>query len=269
MGIMFFEKNKADLDKGSDVTITVTDSVATNNGQSFVDQLRDRKNDTGHATTGSTDAAGTTYEVNTGDAEEVSDIFLLRNNFKAFTLKYWNGSAWTDFSPAVNETTNSQADYRASFTTVTANRFQLQVTATFEVDDDKFLSQFVITKLIGEFTTQPEIAQMRISKNRRTIKALSGKSKVQRSVGSVSCVIRKRNVTDDADLTVVERLHDSIEGFLVWLSGGDTAQFNNERIGYRRQDLFLMNIASEYEPTWEGGHYKHGIPIDMALVEVT
>lgn len=266
-GVLFFEKNIADLDNDS-ASITVTDLVATNSGQDYVNYLRDRTNATGWATTDSDDSALTKIEVDLGDTFPVTDVFLLRNNFKDFHLEYWDGAAYQDLTPIASQTANTEADLRISFDEIETSKFRLTINKTFVVDDDKFLSQFIVTRLIGQFSRVIEIAELKIARNRRTIKTLSGKAKIQRGVGAVSCVLRDNNVTESDDHEIVEYLTDSIDGFLVWLCGGDTTQFSQQRIGYRRQDLYLMNMVNEYAPTYEKGFFKHGIPINLQLVEV-
>jgi hypothetical protein len=135
------------------------------------------------------------------------------------------------------------------------------------VDDDKFLAQFIATKSIGQPTTEFKIDRVVRSQERKLNKSISGKGWVRRSTGAFSCDLSKNNVTNDTDLTLIEKLHDYYYGFIIWLNGGDSTQFNNSRIGYRPKDLYLVNIASEYTPQWDEGYYKHGINLKLKLVE--
>jgi len=80
LGVEFFEKNKIDLDN-SDASITITDGTATDTGGDFVDQVRNRNNYSGWATTGSNDAANTQIDIDTTDQVTVDTLFLLQNNF--------------------------------------------------------------------------------------------------------------------------------------------------------------------------------------------
>jgi len=97
---------------------------------------------------------------------------------------------------------------------------------------------------------------------------LSGKSRITRAVGAFECRIAKDNVVHENDLNLIERLYDSVGGFLVWLSGGDTAQLRTIRRGWRRQDLYFMAAENEYEPVFDDGRYTHGINVDLRLVEI-
>ena len=60
--IIIWERNKIDL-TNPNVVITVTDATADNDGQDFVDLMRNRRNDSGWATTQSNDAANTQLDI--------------------------------------------------------------------------------------------------------------------------------------------------------------------------------------------------------------
>jgi len=96
----FFRKNRIDLDVDG-ITITVTDATATDKGDNFVDFVRNRKNSSGWATTGSNDAANTEFLIVSTDEYSLTDIFLFNHNFKAYTIQYWNGSSFVDFSTPI------------------------------------------------------------------------------------------------------------------------------------------------------------------------
>jgi hypothetical protein len=267
MGIRFFEKNKIDLTVTS-IAITVTDPIATDAGQAFVNQLRDRRNDSGWSTTDSTDAALTEILVEFGDLLEINTLFLMQHNWKAYTVQYWNGAAYQNFPTPIAETVNALPDTIHQWTNVETTKCKIIIQGTFTPNDDKYATQIVFTQEIGEFTFQPKISDIRVGRNRKILKALSGKVKVMRSSGFTETKLDRKAVTDGADMDLIEKLHDYYNGFLVWLCGGNTAQFRNERIGYRKKDLMLMNISSEYAPEWNGGMYRNGIDVEFKLVEV-
>jgi len=116
--IKLLRKSAVDRDN-SNITITVTDAVATNTGQSIVDYTRNRNNNSAWVTTGSTDAANTTLEVEMGDFESIDTIILIGHNFKAFTIQYYN-SGYQDFSTPISETTNTDDNTEFTFTGVEA-----------------------------------------------------------------------------------------------------------------------------------------------------
>lgn len=267
MGIQFYKKSIYDLSY-TNPTTTVTDATATNTGESFTDFLRNRDNFSGWATTGSNDAANTTLVIDFIDNREFDSIMLLKHNFKAFTIKYWNGSTWTDFSTAISETTNTQESNYYNFTLVESTKLQIIITGTQTADSDKFLRQLLVCEKLGELTEEPEVT-VEIGKQRKQFKFLSGKSFMSTQVGGASIKLRKQSMKTDADLTLIETLYNSFQGFHVSLSGGTTTQFEFNREGYRREDIYFCQCANEYEPNYRDGRYKHGVDVMVSLVEVS
>lgn len=269
MGVKFFRKNRIDL-SFSQATITITDATATDNGQDFVNFLRNRDNTSGWATTGSNDAANTQVDVDlVVGRKDINSIILVGHNFSDYTIQYYNAntSSWTDFSTPINVSGNTTDTTFHNFDTVSTDQIRLIITGTMTADDDKFLRQFIITESLGEFTVQPEIQPV-IDRSRKTTKYLSGKSHIIRSVEAFDVRIRKKNVTSDPDLALVETLHDNFEGFLVWLSGGTENQYDTIRKGWRLEDIYLMNIRNEQQIEWDESRFKNGMEIDLRLVEV-
>lgn len=269
MGLKFYKKNIIDLDN-TDAALTVTDVVATNNGEDFLDYMRNRNNTSGWMTTNSTDAANTTLVADFGASYDVDSILVLKHNLKAFTIKYWNLDtlAWTAFSTAIAETTNTADSNYYSFTKVVTTKIQIIITGAQVVNADKFINQLIVTELIGALAVEPQVKPV-IDRSRKSTKFLSGKKHIAKSVPSFAAVVRMNNVTGDADLTLAETLFASNRGFLVSLSGGTESQYSTVRQGWQREDVYLMNCENEYKPEWEQGRYKMGMPIDLDLVEIT
>lgn len=267
MGPLILEKNKIDLDF-SNVTITPTDGVASDPGTDFVNLLRNRRNDSGWGTAGSSDAGLTTLTVEMTDEHECTDLFLVDMNFKAYTVKYWNGSAYVDFSVPIAETTNTLTTKHHQFAAVSFSRFQIIIQGTMTADQDKLMAQLIITRRLGQFTTEPYIKKPKIEKGRKVRKMLSGRSNVTRSLGAFSCAFAFPGMTDVTDHALIEAMFDSFNGFLVWLRGDQTnASLFTDVQGFRTKDLYLMTCANDLETEWNGGYFKHGQKIEITLVE--
>jgi hypothetical protein len=110
-----FKRSHIDI-ASTNVNLTVTDSVASNTGQSFVDKIRNRNNFSGWGTTGSNDAAGTTLEADFIDQKSIDTIILTGHNFETYTIEKWNGSSYVAFSEAISE-----SSYASNFS---AHEFQ-------------------------------------------------------------------------------------------------------------------------------------------------
>lgn len=259
--IVFMNKNKCDVEN-TDCSITASQ------GQSFVDFVRNRSNRSAWITTGSVDADNTTFEVDFGGLRLVDIIILVKHTFAAYTIQYWDGSAWQDFSTAVNVSGNTAETTYHEFTQVSTSKLLLTITGTITPDSDKSLFQFIASDKIGRLNGWPIVGSPRISKQKKVNKMLSGRSNVTESLGGFSCSLSLDVYSDETDLNTFEDLYDSTEGFLVWLCGGDQAQFSSVRKGWRLEDVYLMRTANEYEPEFYKGSYKSGIVVDIDLVEV-
>ncbi len=267
MGIKIFEKNKIDLDFNNPV-ITVTDAIATDPGTDFLSYMRNRRNDSGWGTAGSTDAANTQIDVDLLDSHVLTDIILVRHNFKSYTIKYWDGATYVDFSTPIAVTLNATTTTSHHFNSVTTSKIRLIITGTMTADDDKLLAQFIITKLIGEFTGQPKITKPKQEKGRKVRPMLSGRKNVTRSIGTFSCALNFPVSKSDADMTIINTMYESYNGFLVWLCGGSVSQFSVADVrGFRLSDIYLMTRSNDLETEWFGGHFDHGQKMDINLVE--
>lgn len=259
--IRFFYKNKLDI---SNSVATLTASQ----GNDFVDYVRNRSNTTAWVTTGSVDADNTNIVVDFVDLINLDFILLIKHNLKAYTIQYWNGSSYVNFSTPISETTNTLATTFHQFTEVFTTKIKLTIQGTMVANADKYLFQFIASTQRGQLQAWPIIKSPKVSRNRIRSKLISGKETIKEQSGSFMCQLQVKLLRNDTDLTLIEKLYDANTGFLVWLCGGDEDQFSSKRIGYRKQDIFLMKCADEYEPEWYKGFYTTGIVLSMDLVEV-
>lgn len=261
--IKFYRPNIMDL-SNVNATITVTDAIASNNGQQFTDFLRNRKNTSGWATTDSTDAANTELLFNFNDLREFDSIMLVGHNFKSFLLEYNDGGTWDTLQDVTDNalTTN----YYTYSPLIETDQIRLTIRATQVVDADKFMAQFIVTESIGTFSFEPEL-EAEISKERKASRYISGKSFVSSQVGGITVRARYAGAHFQADINLLQRLYDFFGGFLVSLSGGTTAQFENSVAPYRPQDLLYMQCSNEYEPNFGDGRFRNGLDMDLRLVE--
>lgn len=266
--IKVFNKNKLDLTY-TNASISVTDATATYDGSDIVNYLRNRNNYSAWATTNSNDAANTTLVCNFGDVVSLTDIILVKHNLKSYTIKYWDGSAYQDFSTAISETINTETTTFHSFDQVNTERIQIIITGTMTANDDKILRQLIATSkvLTGQLQGWPEIKKPTHTTGKRINTMLSGKINVVETLSSFSMQLSVKNWNIDADLSIVEQFYFGRRGFLISISGGDEDQFSHKRIGYRKEDIYLMRAVDDYEPEWNSFVYKNGIKLSISLRE--
>lgn len=264
-----FKKNILDLDN-ENVTITATDDEASNAGQSFVAQLRNRNNITGWGTTGSSDTATTVLDINWIDARDVETIILIGHNFKDYTIQRWNGSAFEDFDTpiSVSNSTDFVTEHEVPLQQI--SRIRITITAAQVADADKKMRQLIVTSKLGagQFQGWPEVRKYEFNQKRRGTITLSGKYHLREQVGGNEYDLRFEVWPYDNDFQMIEKMFfESPQGFLFWPSGGDEAQFKYSRVGYRKQDIHLMKPSSEYSPVYEK-NYTNGVRMILKLVEV-
>ncbi len=266
--IMFFEKSKIDQNN-ENVVYTVTDATASDTGESIAHYVGNRNNYTYWMTTDSNDAANTQLDIDMVDEYDFTDIFLVLHNFKAFTIQYWDGSAYQDFSTAINETTNSDNVTRFTFNQVTSSKLRIIITGTQVADEDKQIAQIIVTSFFnqGQLNYWPVVKSPISSLNKREVSLLSGKTLQIETIGSFSCTLDVESWLDSDDLGLVEALYFRRQGVLMYLSGGDETQFWRAQIGFREEDFYLVKPANEFNAQYRRGIYKLGNVTSIELKE--
>lgn len=266
-----FKRNFIDIDSQK-VNLTVTDSVATDAGQTIVEKIRNRNNYSGWGTTGSDDTADTTLVADFIDERPVDTIILIGHNFKDFTIEKWNGSSYVAFDNAISVTNSTDSTSAFEFTTPeTTSRIRITIDSTQTANADKLLRQLIITEKLesGQFRAPPIISKLEFSTSKKSKQSLSGKFFIREQVGHNELELNFRLVPYDEDLILLEAMFfKSFNGFLFWPCGGNETQFKYKRIGYRLEDIHLMKPQTEWNPVFEGGIYKNGVNIRVKLIEV-
>ena len=259
--IIFFQKSKCDI---SNPAV----SASASQGDDYADNVLLRTRLTPWITTGSVDADATTLTIEMTDEQSITNILLVKHNLKSYTIQYWDGAAYQNFSTAISETTNTATTTRHTFTAVSTSRLKLTINGTMTANEDKYLYQFIATNVIGQLAGWPVIDNPVHTSNMKRSTMLSGKEHPVRNVGAFKCALEVKEWKRDSDLDIVESLYNSSEGFLVWLCGGTESQFSSVRKGYRLEDVYLMKCIDDYSPEFVQGMYLRGLKIRMQLAEV-
>lgn len=263
--INFFRKNHIDTDRINPL-LTVTDLVATNPGDEYLKFLRNRNNNSGWNTSGSSDAANTEILVDLKDFQNVDMVMLVRHNFKNFLVEYYDTGA-VGFVEYANYVDNEIATTLIK-KSVHTNQIRITIYNTTVVDDDKTMRQLIVTEnfFSGEFIGWPEIKKPQTSLNKKITGMISGKARVVETRGAFSCSLDVKLLKIEEDLTIIENIFFNREGVLMLLSGGNEDQFSSRRIGYRNEDIVLVRPTNELELPWVK-NYTTGIKIKMKLIE--
>jgi len=269
--IRIYEKSKIDIDNVN-IVITITDGgVATDNGQSIADSIRDRDNSTALVTTDSTDASNWTKVIDLIDEVPFSKIMMLLFNFFKYTLKYHDGVSFVDFNPAINELANLEENKYHSFDEVTSSQIQLVVTQCFfedasGVDLDKIIRQFIVTNEIGQFPDEPNIERLRPSRNRKTKRLVSGRVSVTKRAGAVEAVLQFKPTKNKATIRLLNNIFESDDGILWSFIGADETGHDDIQ-GFRLEDLFLMAATNEFDTSYMQGYFDRGHAFKLEVIE--
>lgn len=261
--IRFFRKNWADFEREYV-------SASATNGDDMADQVLTRSNKTGWGTSGSTDAEQPVLTIDLGDSPTIDTIILVNHNWKNYKLQYLasDGVTWTDFSPSLAHTTNTENTTIHEFTALQTSSVRAIIYGTMVADAEKYLSQFIITSALGQFNGWPAIRTPVLGRNLQEQNVISGKANILQNLGRYSASIVVQVLSDSTDLALIETLFSRVEGFLYWPCGGDEDQFSSVRQGYRLVDIYLVRCRNEFSPEWYKGLYKSGQVVRMDLVEV-
>jgi len=263
--ITFYRKNHIDLDRPNPI-LSVTDSVAIEDGSASLQFLRNRNNNSGWITSGSDDTANTELLIDLKDFQDVDQVMLVKHNFKDYLVEYWDGAAFQLYVDTVGDI----KDTTILDNPVNTSKLRITIYTTQVTDADKTLRQLIVAEKFGSgaFEGWPIIKNPKTSLNKRKNKMLSGKTNIVEKRGFFSCELNVKFLGIDGDLEMIEDIYFQREGVLMLLSGGDEDQFRNKRIGYRNEDIILVRPVDELNLPYAQGVYANGIKLKMKLEEV-
>ncbi len=269
-GIKFFNENK--MKDGS---------ASANTGDASAKYVLDLDVDTYWRSVGSNDSTTETLTV-TFPSTAITRILILDCNFKAFTIKYDSGGSYAHFANVVTiggatktnitETAFAQNSSYYEFDSVTTTSLQISVDTTQTTNAQKYLSQFIASTEIGTFVGYPELSSVKISRNLRAKRTLSGRFSVQKSLETMAYSLKFKNYpTSDVysvDLDLAFTLLESEDPFIIYPCGGryESKHFKYAAPGFRLKDAKLVQISKIYKLKYNRNVYVN--PIDLGGVEL-
>lgn len=274
-GIKFFDKNKAD-------SLTGAMAIASS-GNPSAGFILDRSNFTVWRSVGSDDTTTETITITLPTSQTFNRLFLLRHNFKEFTVKFFDGFSFVDFvnvvgingitTSGISETVYALGSSYYEFDSVTTTQIEITVTKTQVVNEEKFLNSFVVTPELGTLVGFPIIKNVTKDRNLRKSTLLNGRVFVDKSIEVMRFLIDFKNypplLTLDLDLLVT--LFDRDDNFLVWLSGGRDGIpfFKRQLVGFRIEDLIQVQVVNVFKDSYRKNTYVSMVNQKLNLEEAS
>ncbi len=268
-GISFFEKNKILYADGSSAVAssnTAAQNLCLGTNKYFK-----------WISSGSNDATTETLTITFASSVEISRIFIVNHNLKAFTVKYGAG-AGSNFSGVTGMDSYSESKIQETifarntayyeFTPVTTNRLILTMTTTQTANADKFVGQIIATNEIGTLTGFPKLSGVALDRNAQKEKAISGRLHVQKGYEAVNFDLDLSNYPYQTDIDILDGLHDGEDPFIVWLCGGVPDYFTLTQRGFRVEDVYQMQIDAQMRNSYEKNVYVMGAKQQYSFAEV-
>jgi hypothetical protein len=233
----FFTKNR--INSGSTFVMTSAPSISTS-------ALFDRKRTPKLTSVGSDDVTDEVWQITfTGDvAKDISAILIDNHNIKSGNVKYWNGSSYVDFSPAISLSGNSDETSFFSFPQVSTSRLQFTFSTTFVVDAQKYVGEIMAFDLIGT-PSRPPASFVISQKERSVIHETANGGNVYVFFGKKSKIKLTFSDASYSDIDLFLSLKELGDVFFIYPSGGE---YEGVDIGLRMQDIYQVNYVNDFSP---------------------
>ena len=235
----------------------------TSANESVSQFLYDRDPTTKIISVGSDDDTDEVFQVTFPSPVLIDTIFVLGHNIKLGTLRYGTSDD-IDFSPILNWSGNATPNTMFSFTPTTVSKLFLRLQDAMIEDAQKFVSNFVATKLIGEVQKNPSKLDFGYKDAKIVGQTYTGGSYTALFGRKASI---KASFTDasDTDVSLFRTIHDLGDPVFVQMNGGVNSYTQD---GFRTQDIFLMNWVNDFEPKLKSDMIGIGALIDVEMKEV-
>lgn len=271
-GIKFFDLNLADSKTDA--------SAAASSGNPSAGFILDRNQYTVWRSVGSDDTTTEMLEITLSKSETFDRLFLIRHNFKQFTVQYWN-SGWTDFAniigingvtaAQISETTYDANSAYYEFDEVTTNRILITATKTQTADEQKFLNSFVVTSELGTLDGFPAVKGVTKDNKLRKSILLNGRSFITKSIEVMRFSIDFKNYPAPlrADLDLIYNLFDRDDNFLTWVCGGRNGEpyFKYQLRGFRIEDVIETQVVNIFKDSYRNNFYNGTVRLKLKLEE--
>lgn len=271
-GIKFFEPSKCLFADGTFISATSGNSAAA--------RMIDRNPITYWTSVDSTDLVTETIIILMPEAVTIDRILLVDHNWKEFTVKYYSGATYVNFSGVVgldgskaniSETTFADDTAYYEFTPVSTTQIEITVTKTQTANQQKYINAFIATEELGTFQGYPMINVLTHNRNAQSRTTLGGKVLVQKSEESFLCKLLFENypASLSADIDLLFELYDREINFIMWICGGKrgSTYFKKQMKGYRLKDVYTVNTPEPVTPLYTANVYQNPVNFFQTFVE--
>lgn len=265
-GVSFYDKSKILLKDGAS-------AAASSNtpAQNYV-----LGNDKYHRweSSGSDDTTQETLTITFPQATEISRIFVLNHNLKAFEITSSDGS-FTNVSSldasgltGISETAFDKKVAYYEFDSITVDDLTLTMDTTQVADAEKYVGQIIATNEIGTLEGFPDVSGVGLDKNLIKDKTINGKGIIEKGYEVSDFLMRLNSYPIQADIDILDALHDRENPFLVWLCGGKPDNFRLKQRGWRLEDLYQMQVSDSIQNGYNKNVYSLGVSGRYSFEEV-
>lgn len=223
---------------------------------------------------GSDDTTTETLVLSFPSAVSISRIFLLGHNLKNFSITSADGSFSNVTSldgtglSGISETAYNRSMAYYEFDALSLDDLTVTMDTTQTADEQKHLTQIICTNEIGTLLGFPVVPSVRISRNLTKDKTITGRSIIEKGYESHSFDMRLNNYPYQADIDILDSLHNREDPFLVWLCGGVIDNFRIQQRGWKLEDLLQMQINEDMQNGYEKNVYSLGVTGRYSYEEV-
>lgn len=252
--VKFYNSNQ--IDSIATFTFTTANSALSS-------YLYDNDRTTKLPSIGSNDATTETYLIEFSTSKTFDAVHIDNHNIKSGDVMYWNGFAYVDFSTAATWSSNSASSTFFSFNSVSTTKLRIRMNTTIIANAQKYIGEIRAFAIIGTVSANPtEASPEFIERSVQNQGAVGGNIYIL--FGKKYHVIMRFNDAPIADVLLFLSLKELGKSFYVYPGGGD----NNIDVGFRIQDIFLVNYVNPFSPAPKSNLLGVGSVIELELSEV-
>jgi len=266
-GISFYKRNKASFEDGS--------TAVASTGSAEASLILGTNKFFQWSSVGSDDTTVETITITMPAAVAITRIFLGDHNWKEFTVKYDGGTEFTTvvgidgaLGGGIAETVFARDTAYYEFDSVTATTIEITVTKTQIVDAEKTLILFIATEELGTLVGYPQNKGVALSRNEKVERAIPGRMHVEKSYESARMDLLLKTYPGQADIDLMDTVHDLNVPFIVWANGGVPGNFRFSQRGWRLKDIYQMQTVKGAINAYDRNVYIMGVNQKFSFVEV-